>query len=186
MARTARGEFFLWGSNRNQQCLVAAQEERFDYQRDDVKFAKVPTKFEHAANDERAEAMYLGYAETLLVVRRSVQRKGAVMGERSAKKRTMLEIESLQRKINRLKAWCHKLKSANSSKRKSATRDDSDEQKEVELDDEEEKYVDDRDVPSALEPIGEGGGSLRGGGAAWTKRTESKYHAMTSLSECPR
>ena len=124
MARTESNEYFLWGNNKENQCLVYVEEDRYAYHRD-VDFVKVPTKYEHAESLQIL-GMYLGFKDTKIVSIQTAKnkvlgnRKGAVREDmarkkRSGRKRNAVEIENLQRRIKQLKVWCSKLTPSNRS-----------------------------------------------------------------------
>lgn len=124
MIMTENGDYYLWGRNKENQCLIKCN----NNDNNNTEFIKVPRKYQYDKQDMEIINIYLGYKETKIVSKqRFEQTNGEILNKHDIdsisenfnprnsgkKKRNNFKI-----KLSKVKSWYNKIKGNKKKKEK--------------------------------------------------------------------
>merc|ERR1711920_659571 len=108
MAMSAKNEYFFWGSNGNNECMVYVDENEcvrlFGYE-ENIQFVKEPTKYQHNARRQQIVSVHLGYNCTKIVFKYDAKK-----GENSLQENCKNKA-GIKQKLKKFKSWFRSKKS---------------------------------------------------------------------------
>ena len=137
MAMNEKKDYFFWGSNKNNECLMSVDQNTYDVRslghEEDFEFVKVPTRYK-CDHGTSIIAVYLGYNCTKIVCK-----EAELKNEELVRERTEHQM-SITQKFDRFKSWFGSKKSPKSD---GMNRRGSDSLDTLEADDDDNKYEND-------------------------------------------
>lgn len=115
LVKTERNEYFLWGRNKENQCLIKANNNDYD-DKFNMEFIKRPTKYLYNKQNMEIINIYLGYKETKIVMKQIYDQNGDEIfnGNKIYSENDRNSLRSRKKsklsKFSKFKAWCNKLK----------------------------------------------------------------------------